>query len=235
MRPSVAVVIGAGGGIGGALARALTRADFTAVHALSRTGAEIAGCTPGRIDVTDEATIAAAAARLEAPPGLILVATGLLHAPGIAPEKSWRMIDPHAFAEVLRVNTIGPALVAKHFLPLVPRHGRAIFAAISARVGSIGDNRAGGWHAYRASKAALNMIVANLAIELKTRNPAALAVGLHPGTVDTGLSTPFQRGVPADKLFTPAFAADRLLATLADLNPEDSGGCFAWDGKRVPA
>ena len=235
MRPSVAVVIGAGGGLGAALASALANHGFLAVHALSRSGVDVPGCVAGQIDVTHEASIAAAATSLEAPLGLVLVATGLLHAPDIAPEKSWRMVDPHSFAEVLRVNTIGPALVAKHFLPLFPRHGRAIFAALSARVGSIGDNRTGGWHAYRASKAALNMVIANLAIELRTRNPDALAVGLHPGTVDTGLSAPFQRGVPAERLFTPAFSASRLLDTLASLAATDSGGCFAWDGTRVPA
>lgn len=234
VRPSVAVVVGAGG-LGGALAHALAQTGFVAVHALSRSGTAVPGCIPGQIDVTDEASIAEAASRIEAPLGLIIVATGLLHAPNVAPEKSWRMIDPYAFAEVLRVNTIGPALVGKHFLPLFPRHGRAIFAALSARVGSIGDVRSGGWHAYRASKAALNMVIANFAIELRTRNGQALAVGLHPGTVDTGLSAPFQRGVAKERLFTPAFAATRLLATLDGLAPQDSGGCFAWDGARIPA
>jgi len=236
VRPCVAVVVGAGGGIGRALATGLTGAGFDAVHALSRGGAEVPGTIAGVVDVTHEASIASAAARIgDAPVGLLIVATGVLHGPGFAPEKSWRMIDPSAFAEVLRVNTIGPALVAKHFLPLLPRKGKAVFAALSARVGSISDNRTGGWHAYRASKAALNMLIANFALELRARNPDALAVGLHPGTVDTGLSAPFQRGMADGKLFTTEYSAARLIAVLDGLAPGDSGGCFAWDGARIPA
>jgi len=240
VRPCVAVVVGAGGGIGRALAAGLVGEGFQAVHALSRDGATVtgavAGTIAGTIDVTDEATIASAAARIgNVPIGLVIVATGVLHGPGFIPEKSWRMIDPTAFAEVLRVNTIGPALVAKHFLPLLPRRGKAVFAALSARVGSISDNRTGGWHSYRASKAALSMLIANFAIELCSRNPDALAVGLHPGTVDTGLSAPFQRGVAEGKLLTPEYSAGRLLTVLDTLSPRDSGGCFAWDGARIPA
>ncbi len=233
VRPSVAVVVGAGGGIGHALALALAESGFGAVHALSRAATPVPGCVAGRIDILDETSIAAAAARLDAPPGLLIVATGVLHGEGFAPEKSWRSIDPQAFARVLAINTIGPALVAKHFLPLIPRQGRTIFAALSARVGSISDNRAGGWHAYRASKAALNMLIANFAIELRARGSDALAVGLHPGTVDTTLSAPFQRGVAEGKLFPPARAAAHLLDVLDRLTPADSGGCFAWDGQRI--
>ena len=236
VRPTVAVIVGAGGGIGGALAAGLADAGFEAVHALSRGATAVPGCEAGTIDVTDEASIAAAAARLDGTPvGLVIVATGVLHGPGFAPEKSWRMIEAAAFAAVLHVNTVGPALVAKHFLPLLPRKGKAVFAALSARVGSIGDNRTGGWHAYRASKAALNMLIQNFALELRARNPDALAVGLHPGTVDTGLSAPFQRGVADGKLFSPAFSSARLLEVIDQLGPADSGGCFAWDGVRIPA
>lgn len=234
VRPSVAVIVGAGGGIGGALAVALVGAGFDAVHALSRDATIVPGTVSGGVDVTDEASIASAAVRLEGMAvGLVIVATGVLHGPGFAREKSWRMIEADAFAQVLRVNTIGPALVAKHFLPLLPRKGKAVFAALSARVGSIGDNRTGGWHAYRASKAALNMLIANFALELRARNPEALAVGLHPGTVDTGLSAPFQRGVAEGKLFTSEYSARRLLAVLDGLDSADSGGCFAWDGVRI--
>ena len=122
----------------------------------------------------------------------------------------------------------------KHFLPLMPRDRRAVFAALSARVGSIGDNRLGGWHSYRASKAALNMILKNLSIELARTHPQAVVAGLHPGTVDTALSVPFQKGVAADKLFTADYSASRLLAVLDGLTPADSGGVFAWDGARIP-
>lgn len=234
-RPGVAVVVGAGGGIGGALAAALAGAGYEAVHALSRAATAVPDCIAGPIDVTDEASIAAAFDGIKGVIALCIVATGILHAEGVVPEKSWRMIEPQSFARVLAVNTIGPALVAKHALSRLPRRGRGVFAALSARGGSIGDNRSGGWHAYRASKAALNMLIANFAIELRTRNPDALAVGLHPGTVDTGLSAPFQRGVADGKLFTPVYSASRLLAVLDGLGPQDSGGCFAWDNARIAA
>ena len=115
--------------------------------------------------------------------------------------------------------------MAKHFLPLFPRSGRAIFAALSARVGSISDNRIGGWYGYRASKAALNMILRNLAIELARKRGEAICVGLHPGTVDTGLSKPFQGSTPAEKLFTPDYSASRLLSVLDGLSPADTGAC----------
>jgi NAD(P)-dependent dehydrogenase (short-subunit alcohol dehydrogenase family) len=116
----------------------------------------------------------------------------------------------------------------------MPRDRRAVFAALSARVGSIGDNRLGGWHSYRASKAALNMILRNLAVELGRTHPQAVVAGLHPGTVDTGLSAPFQRGVKPEKLFTADHSAERLLTVLERLTPADSGGVFAWDGQRIP-
>ena len=128
----------------------------------------------------------------------------------------------------------GPALVARHFLPLLPRDRRAVFAALSARVGSIGDNRLGGWHSYRASKAALNMILRNLAIELARTHPQAVVAGLHPGTVDTGLSEPFQKGVKPEKLFTAESSAERLLAVMDALTPADCGRVFAWDGQPIP-
>ncbi|MBW4021584.1 MAG: SDR family NAD(P)-dependent oxidoreductase [Proteobacteria bacterium] len=226
-----AVVIGASGGIGGALAAQL-RADpaFTAVHALARsfTG-------DGHIDVTEEPSIAAAAARIGPPLRLVIVATGALQGPGFAqPEKTYRAIDPVALMESFRLNTVGPALVAKHLLPLMAPRGRTVFVALSARVGSIGDNRAGGWHAYRASKAALNMILRNLAIETSRRNPEAICVGLHPGTVDTGLSRPFQRGLPDGQVFSAETSAHHLLAVIDGLGPADSGTVLAWDGKTIP-
>jgi len=133
------------------------------------------------------------------------------------------------------VNNVGHALVAKDFLPLMPRDEREVFAALSARVGSIGDNRMGGWHSYRASKAALNMILKNLAIETGRTHKQAVVAGLHPGTVATALSEPFQRGVAENKLFDADYSAEKLLEVLEGLTPADSGGVFAWDGQRVPA
>ena len=232
-----AVVIGASGGIGRALTRQIVATGrFGAVHALSRSGDDAPlGAIDGRIDLEDEASIAAAAARLETAPRLVIVASGRLHGRGLTPEKALRMLDPAAMHQAFAVNTIGPALVAKHFTPLFQREGRSVFAALSARVGSISDNRLGGWHSYRASKAALNMLIATIAIELARTRPAALCVGLHPGTVDTGLSKPFQGGVPGERLFTAAHSAAALLQVIDGLTPPDSGGLFAWDGARIPA
>ena len=224
-----AVVIGASGGIGAALADALAAAGGD-VHRLDRGGTH---APP--LDLTDEASIAAAAARIgdSGPVDLVIVASGVLQAGGASPEKRWRDLDAEVLARYFAVNATGPALVAKHFLPLLPADRPAAFAALSARVGSIADNRLGGWYGYRASKAALNMLVKTLAIELARSRPAALCVALHPGTVDTRLSEPFQRGVAPGKLFTPARSAQALLDVLERLTAAESGGCFAWDGARI--
>lgn len=232
VQPSGAVVIGASGGIGAAVLDALRAGGrFAWVEGLSRSGPE-----ETRIDVADEASIAAAAERLagRGELGLVFVATGLLHGAHAQPEKSWRGLSADALLASYHVNAVGPALVAKHFLPLLPRRGRAVFAALSARVGSIGDNRLGGWYAYRASKAALNMLIRNLAVELARTRPDAVCVSLHPGTVDTSLSRPFQAGVAEGRLFTPAFAAARLLDVIDGLTPAESGNLFAWDGRAIP-
>jgi NAD(P)-dependent dehydrogenase (short-subunit alcohol dehydrogenase family) len=223
---SSAIIFGANGGIGRALADELqTRDDLATVHRLSRHS------TPP-VDLLDESSIAAAAAGLaneRASPALIIIATGVLHKGDKGPEKSLRELDPEWMIENYRINTVGPALIAKHFLPLMPREGRITFAILSARVGSISDNRLGGWHSYRASKAALNMLVRNMSLEGQRKNPQAIIVGLHPGTVETPLSAPF-RGNPAHDRFVPAFAAKQLLDVLDGLNPAQSGQLFAYDG-----
>ncbi len=231
MTQTSAVVIGASGGIGGALADALVASGaFTVVHRFSRsaTGAD-------HLDLENEASIAAAAVRVaEGPtPTLVFVATGVLHH-GETPERSYRSMTAEHLLRDYRINTVGPALLAKHFLPLMPRDRRVVFTALSARVGSIADNRLGGWHAYRASKAALNMLLKTLSVELARSHPQAVVAGLHPGTVDTALSEPFQKGVAPGTLFTAAYSAERLLAVLDTLKPVDSGGVFAWDGARIP-
>jgi NAD(P)-dependent dehydrogenase (short-subunit alcohol dehydrogenase family) len=232
-------VIGAGGGLGKAFIELLAADPAVGrVAAFSRSGATPnSNAAAFTLDLEREESIAEAAdqASAQAPFNLVLVASGILHdGADLRPEKSWRHLDGEALARAFRVNATGPALVAKHFLPLLAEDRKSVFAALSARVGSIEDNRFGGWHAYRASKAALNMLIRTLAVELARRNPTALCVGLHPGTVDTRLSAPFQRSVPEGKLFSPAFAAGSLLGVLDGLAPKDSGGLFAWDGARIP-
>jgi len=230
-----AVVIGAGGGIGAALVASLqASARFEHVHALSRRPSPANDSVSGGvIDVTDEASIEAAAEQIGSPLDLVIIATGILHEDGRMPEKALRELDGAALARIFQINTIGPALVLRHFAPLLAKDRRTVVAALSARVGSISDNRSGGWYGYRASKAALNMIVKSAAIELRRSRPHAICVALHPGTVDTALSKPFQARVPADKLFAARFSADELLAVLAGLGPEDTGEIFAWDGARI--
>ncbi len=222
-----AIIIGASGGIGAALCDVLESRGVEVVR-LSRHSAP-------PIDLESDRSIEQAAAALadQAPFDLIIIASGILHGVGVAPEKSYRQLDGPTLEQVLRINTIGPALVARHFLPLLRADDRAIFAALSARVGSIGDNRLGGWLSYRASKAALNQIIRTLAIELARTRPQTICVVLHPGTVDTALSAPFQRGLADGQLLTPASSAAHLLDVLDRLAPTDSGGCFDYRGDRI--
>lgn len=227
LRAMHAIVVGATGGIGSALADGLESRGAT-VTRLSRR-------SDPSLDLESDDSIAQAAAALadRAPFDLILVTTGILHGAGLAPEKTYRQLDGPALNRIFRVNTIGPALVARHFVPLLRPAGRAVFAALSARVGSIGDNRLGGWFGYRASKAALNQIIWTLAIELARTRPHTIAVALHPGTVDTALSAPFQRGLAQGQLLTPEASASHLLDVLDRLGPAESGGCFDWRGERI--
>jgi len=228
----IAAIVGSNGGIGRALASAVEASgDFSHVLRISRQqDADI------RMDLADEDSIADAAAHIGAMAdnlSLCIVATGLLHDGDIGPEKTLRSLDPEWMMQNYRVNTVGPAMVAKHFLPVMPRKTAYHFAVLSARVGSISDNRLGGWHSYRASKAALNMVIRNLAIEIGRSNSAAIIAGLHPGTVDTGLSAPFQANVAEGKLFTAEYSASRMLKLLLQLTPADSGKIFAWDGAEI--
>jgi NAD(P)-dependent dehydrogenase (short-subunit alcohol dehydrogenase family) len=218
----MAVVIGARGGIGSAI-----------IAALTEEGVEVRGFARPELDILDEASITAAAASLTSSPSLILVATGMLHEEGFGPEKTMRELDPERMARSFAVNAIGPALVAKHFLPLLAKGKRSVFAILSARVGSIADNRLGGWYSYRASKAALNQLIRTLAIETKRLNDRAIVVGLHPGTVDTRLSKPFQANVAPGQLFDPGRAAVQLLDVIDELTVKDSGNILAWDGTTI--
>jgi NAD(P)-dependent dehydrogenase (short-subunit alcohol dehydrogenase family) len=221
------IVIGSSGGIGAALLSALEKAGGRVIG-FSRQGHL-------RLDLTDEDSIARAAADIAAMgliPSQVIVATGILHRSAHGPEKALRDLSPDWMLENYRINAVGPAIIAKHFLPLMPRSGRALFAVLSARVGSISDNRLGGWHSYRASKAALNMLVRNIAIEWRRKNPDSIAVGLHPGTVETALSAPF-KGNPAHERFAPDLAARQLLTVLDSLTPSHSGQLVAYDGSII--
>jgi NAD(P)-dependent dehydrogenase (short-subunit alcohol dehydrogenase family) len=232
-----ALVVGASGGLGAAfVSRLASDSRFTDIACWSRTavGPTGANISFSQFDLRDEATIDAAARDL-GEIDLALVATGLLHGGDLAPEKTWRALDAAAMMQAFEINTIGPALVAKHVLPLLPRDRRAVYAVLSARVGSIGDNRLGGWYSYRASKAALNQIIRCLSIELAAKRPQAICIGLHPGTVDTRLSRPFQAHVAEGRLFTPDQSAAHLLTVLDHLTPAQSGRVFDWAGKEVPA
>lgn len=217
-----ALVIGSSGGIGAALAAALA-ARGARVTGLSRSG--------DGFDITDAASVAAHLDALQGPFGLILVATGALAPAGGRPEKALREIDAGTMAAQFALNATGPALVLRHAPRLLARDGRAVVAALSARVGSIGDNRAGGWYGYRAAKAALNQIVRTAAIELARSHPQAACVALHPGTVATPLTRGYLGRHPA---VPPEAAAENLLAVLDGLTPADSGGFFDWAGKPVP-
>lgn len=184
----------------------------------------------------DEASLRAAAQKIAAlgAPTLIIVATGMLHGDGVTPEKSLRALDLAAMTKVFQVNAIGPALAARHLLPLAPRDRISVFAALSARVGSIEDNALGGWYSYRASKAALNMLVRTAALEHRRDHPLGVCVSVHPGTAATDLSAPFVSQRTKHEVFTPAVAAGHILKVLDGLTPDDNGRFFAWDGSSIP-
>ena len=189
------------------------------------------------LDVTDEANIAAASARIaETVPHLdrVICTAGILQQGDIRPEKRVADLKQANLMHLYQVNALGPVLLARALWPLLKGDHILHFAAISARVGSVSDNRLGGWYAYRASKAALNQLMRTLSIELARANPNGCVATLHPGTVDTGLSKPFQGNVPAGKLFTPDYAAGCLWQVLDRLGPEDTGLLHAFDGSVIP-
>ena len=234
-------VFGATGGIGKALTHNLSENKNTErVFAISRSPNKQNNhkVTSLQADIENENDIKRVADYLRSNVGelhMVLVATGVLHVRDkIKPEKSWRAIDANSLETIFRINAFGPALIAKHFLPLLARKRKSIFAALSARVGSIEDNHLGGWYAYRGSKAALNMLIRTLSIELNRLNPHAICVGLHPGTVNTSLSKPYQGSVPKKDLFSAQHSAGYLLNVVNNLQKEHSGRIFAWDGKPIP-
>lgn len=216
-----ALVVGASGGIGSALVSALR--ERGEVVGLSRSG--------DGLELTDEASVARVIGALEGPFDLVIVATGALVLGGVGPEKSLRAVTAEGLAAQFAVNAIGPALVMKHALRLLPRDRVARLAVLSARVGSIGDNALGGWYGYRAAKAALNQLVRTASVEAARTHPLSVFVSLHPGTVETGLAPALRAGHPA---VSPEVAAGNLLRVVEGLGPEASGGFFDWKGEVVP-
>ena len=232
-----AIVFGASGGIGRALTEQLVAAGkYEVVFAASRTDPGIDGARYLNAEILSDESLATvgAAVKLAGPLALCLVATGFLSDDDVRPEKSYRHQTLAAFNHVFGLNTFAPGLIAKYMLPLFARDAPGVFAALTARVGSISDNRLGGWHAYRASKAALNMLIRNYAIEQARRNENFISVALHPGTVDTSLSEPFQSNVPQEQLFSPDQSAACLLSVIDGLHPEDTGKIFDWAGEEIP-
>lgn len=224
----LAVIIGSSGGIGEAMMQtARSSGAFAEVVGYSR-------ASEPDIDLLDEKTIIRAAdhaRRRGLEVRLVFDATGFLRGSGFRPEKTLAALTPAHMAHAFAVNAAGPALLMKHFLPLLPKHGKSVFATLSARVGSIGDNAIGGWYSYRASKAALNQFVRTAAVEIKRKKPEAVCVALHPGTVDTDLASGFAKsGLIVRK---PGDAADCLLAVLDRLTALQSGGFFDCEGNAL--
>lgn len=248
--PVTVLVTGASRGIGLGFVRALI-ADASVAHVFAacrrpRAAGELdalvrehgARLRTLTLDVTDEASVtdaaaqtAGTAARLD----LLINCAGVLHeTPSLAPERRLEDVTARNLVRGFEVHAVGLALLAKHFAPRFDRRDRAILASLSARVGSIGDNRLGGWYGYRASKAAHNMILRNLSIELRRRSRGVICVALHPGTVDTELSRPFQANVPAERLFSVERAVRQLLGVIDGLSEDSNGRFYAWDGQEIP-
>ncbi len=190
-----------------------------------------------KMDVTDEDQIASGIEQIKAaglPLHLTIYCVGVLHGGEMQPEKSLRSLNREQLLHYFEVNAIGAALLAKHLMTVLRHKEPSTFAAISAKVGSIGDNRLGGWYGYRASKAALNMLMKTTALEYERRCPNTRVVVLHPGTTDTDLSKPFQRNVSPEKLFPVERTVGQLLGVLRQLQPGDTGKFFSWDGSELP-
>lgn len=244
-----ALIVGASQGIGLGFVRSLLQQDnvprIFATYRQGNTAQELLQLaqesgdrlTCLQVDITEEAQIAAATQQIKESVGqlhLVIYCVGVLHQENLSPEKSLRQINAENLIYSFQVNSIGAVLLAKHLMPLFKKTEKSIFACISAKVGSIGDNRLGGWYGYRASKAALNMFLKTTAIEYSRRCPKTIVVALHPGTTDTQLSQPFQKNVPPGKLFPVAKTVNLLSQVIANLEQKDSGEFFSWDGSQLP-
>ncbi|HEY9770373.1 MAG TPA: SDR family NAD(P)-dependent oxidoreductase [Coleofasciculaceae cyanobacterium] len=249
INPANALIVGASQGIGLGFVRALLQQDnVKSIYAtyrsqdtagelfdLERQYSDRLKCL--QVDITAESEIAAAIKQIQESVEqlhLAIYCVGVLHDRNLSPEKSLRQIDADKLIYSFQVNSIGAVLLAKHLMPLFNKRDRNILACISAKVGSIGDNRLGGWYGYRASKAALNMFLKTTAIEYSRRCPQTIVVALHPGTTDTRLSQPFQKNVPSAKLFPVEHTVSLLSKVIAGLEIKDSGQFFSWDGTQLP-
>lgn len=235
-----AIVVGGTGGVGQAFVQALSESALVSnVIATSRRPQTAAGTeklTWVHADTTDEATLIALAEHVKTVdfrPNFVINCSGVLHTDSFGPEKTWRHLDSATMQHVFAVNAFGVALLGKYLLPLFHRRGRSVFASISARVGSIDDNRSGGWYSYRASKAAHNMLLKTLSLEACRKYPELVCASIHPGTVDTRLSAPYTRRYDPNKLFSPEHSVQCMIQVLGELGPSDSGGFFAWDGQPI--
>ncbi len=221
--PRTALVIGASGGLGNALCDVLEARDVQVLRWSRRMDG---------LDITDEASVVAAAEALgDQTLDWVVVATGQLAVDGQHPERRFRELDAQRMADCFAVNTIGPALLIKHLAARLPRDRPSVFAALSARLGSIGDNRLGGWMSYRVAKAALNQVLRCASVEIQRRHNQAVVVGLHPGTVDTAMTRRFHRGRTTA---SPAESAEQLVQVLLGLTPAESGQIFDYAGVQVP-
>lgn len=240
--PIHAVIIGGNGGVGREFVHQLQQMPMVdSIVATHRNAISVELHHPKvtwvQVDVRQEKTIQSLAAHLKATgtkPNLIINAIGILHTSEFGPEKTWRHLNAETMHDVFAINAFAVALLGKHLIPLMPRKGRTIFASLSARVGSIEDNRLGGWYSYRASKTAHNMFVKTLSIEAWRKHPELAIVSLHPGTVDTALSEPFTARYDPNKLFTATRSVNELSSVISNLTSKDSGGFFAWDGQAIP-
>ena len=186
------------------------------------------------IDIENESSIENAAKSVEETNfDEIIIASGLLHTNEFGPEKSIKDLKADNILKVLNVNTVGPAIIGKYFLPLLNKDNKSVMAFLSARVGSISENKLGGWYAYRASKSALNQVIKTFSIELKRTNPKAISIGLQPGTVDSELSAPFKRSVSNNKLFTAEYSVSQLLGVIERADESSSGNLISWDGEII--
>ena len=238
MKKTVAI-IGSSGAIGNAVSNNLLNDDSVEIiYKFSRSKSidENPKVKNIFLDIEDEESVKSSVEQIASNIkfDLVFVATGILHNDKeIFPEKSIKDIDIEKLKKVILVNTIGPTLVGKYFIPLLKKNKQSVFAFLSARVGSISDNKLGGWYSYRASKTALNQIIKNFSIEVSRTNKNAIFVGLQPGTVKSFLSKPFERNVKADNLFTPQYSAEKMLQVINELTPSDSGKVFAWNGEEI--